>query len=377
MNGKYPYSDDPSNQQPNRYGNDPYQPYQDTSTKYSQSPYGQDPYAPFDAYHDPNANMGYDQEVNQQAEMDEAYADYEDQYEINTQHNRAQQATRRSDPRFEGAYMNAQKEPEEEKKKRRFLIWLIFFIALILFLYSAWNLFKIFKANWDERRESEQMIEIGNIPEDPETPFTVNWEGLREVNDQIKAWIIVPDTNISYPIVQGSDNSYYLDHTFAKEPNYAGAVFIDYRSNPDFSDSNTFIYGHNVKHETMFSQLEKFMDKDFFEAHKYVYIFTPEQNYKTEIISFHSTYDGSPYYLFSIMDVNKWKEYIKLITDPNINGHVRSDVSMGESDRIVTLSTCSFEINDEPSDRRYLMHLKLVPWIGQYQEDNTQGPAGQ
>ena len=47
---------------------------------------------------------------------------------------------------------------------------------------------------------------------------------------------------------------------------------------------------------------------------------------------------------------------------------------MGESDRMVTLSTCSFEVNDAPSERRYLMHLKLVPWIGRYQEDQAQGP---
>ena len=218
------------------------------------------------------------------------------------------------------------------------------------------------------------LLYFGNIPDDPEGAFNINWEGLRAVNSQIKAWIIVPDTNISYPIVQGSDNEYYLEHTFSKDENYAGAVFIDYQNKPDFSDNNTFIYGHNVKHETMFSQLEKFMDKDFFDQHKYVYIFTPEQNYKCEVISFHSTYDGSPAYRFGIMDTKTWKDYISLVTAPDLNGHVRSDVKMGESDRMVTLSTCSFEVNDAPSERRYLMHLKLVPWIGRYQEDQAQGP---
>ncbi len=386
MNRKNPYDSDRNDFQDPNYGSDPYaqdpyQPYPNTQGSYQQNPYGQDPYSPFDAYHDPYAQVN-DNEMNpNNGQQGNSYANREDPYDgYDSYHEEVSQTAQRSagrgDPRYQGAYMNAQKEEKEEKKKHRFLLWIIFLLALIMFLYSAWNLFKIFKANWDERRETEQMIEIGNIPEDPETPFTVNWEGLREVNDQVKAWIIVPDTNISYPIVQGSDNAYYLDHTFAKEVNYAGAVFIDYHNQPDFSDNNTFVYGHNVRHETMFSQLEKFMDKDFFDDHKYVYIFTPQQNYKCEVISFHSTYDRSPYYHFGIIDIDEWKEYIKLIMDPNINGHVRSDVTMGESDRIVTLSTCSFEIDDEPSERRYLMHLKLVPWIGQYKEDNTQGPTG-
>ena len=144
--------------------------------------------------------------------------------------------------RFDEAYMEAEKEPEEEKKKHRFFFWLIFFAALIVFLYSAFQLFKILKANWDEKREKDRIIEIGNIPEDPEAPFTINWEALKKENDQIKAWIIVPDTNISYPIVQGTDNDYYLHHTFGKQENYAGAVFIDYHNKPDFSDNNTLIY---------------------------------------------------------------------------------------------------------------------------------------
>lgn len=387
MNQRRPYDSDMTNDSNQNYGqnpyqNDPYSPYQSAQNTYSDQPYGQDPYAPFDAYHDPYAeqnNTINDQRAQGQYQnASDPYGTYDDPYgkEDASSYQNRRNYSGKSDPRYQGAYMNAQKEPEEEKKKRRFFLWIIFFLALILFIYSAWNLFKILKANWDERRESEQMIEIGNIPEDPEAAFTVNWEGLREVNDQVKAWIIVPDTNISYPIVQGSDNEFYLNHTFAKEPNYAGAVFIDRLNKPDFSDNNTFIYGHNVKHETMFSQLEKFMEKDFFESHKYVYIFTPDQNYKCEVISFHSTYDGSPYYRFGISDLQMWKEYIQLLQDPNINGYVRNDVSLGESDRVVTLSTCSFEIGNEPSERRYLMHLKLIPWIGQYQEDNTQGPSG-
>ena len=345
--------------QKNKY--DPYyrEPMDSSDEQVQQNPYIQQNTAPNSSFHPYSEN-------NEMKSGFDPYDDFDDDEDYDA-----------FSSRFDEAYMEAEKEPEEEKKKHRFFFWLIFFAALIVFLYSAFQLFKILKANWDEKREKDRIIEIGNIPEDPEAPFTINWEALKKENDQIKAWIIVPDTNISYPIVQGTDNDYYLHHTFGKQENYAGAVFIDYHNKPDFSDNNTLIYGHNVKHETMFSQLEKFMDKQFFQDHKYVYLFTEQQNYKCEVVSFEYTYDRSPSYRYGITDAKEWQDYIDLVTSPDLNGHVRSDVKMGVSDRMVSLSTCSYEINDSPSDRRYLMHLKLVPWIGQYQEDNSQGPSTQ
>lgn len=280
------------------------------------------------------------------------------------------------DPRYDErqGYVNASGQPpeEEKKKKHRFLFWLFFLVALCVFLYSAFQLFTILKQNWDEKRELENITEIANIPEDPETAFAINWEELRKVNDHVVGWILIPDTNISYPIVQGTDNSYYLDHTFAKESNYAGAIFVDYHNKPDFSDNNTFVYGHNVKHGTMFAELEKFLDQSFFDEHKYVYLFTPNQNYKCEVLSFHSVLDGSESYQFGISDVTAWKNYINIVTSTDLPGHVRQDVEMGESDRMISLSTCSYEVNDAPSDHRYLLHAKLVPWIGQYTEKSAE-----
>lgn len=256
--------------------------------------------------------------------------------------------------------------PEEKKKKRKWLFWLIFLLALCVFIYSAYQLFIILKANWDEKREMERIVEIANIPENPETPFEVNWAELRNINSDVVAWLIVPDTNISYPVVRGSNNSYYLERTFEKAYNYAGSIFMDYNNKGDFSDNNTFLYGHNTRHGTMFGQLENFVEQDFFASHKYIYLFTPTQNYKAEIISFHSTKDRSDFYKYGIEDAAEWEKYIDLITANDIEGYVHSDVEVGASDRIVSLSTCSYEINNELTDQRYLLHAKLVPWNGIY-----------
>lgn len=258
------------------------------------------------------------------------------------------------------------KEKKQEATWKRILYRILFIIALLIFLYSAYQLYTIFKANYDEKKEIERISEIANIPADPNQPFSVNWDELRTVNSDVVGWILIPNTNISYPIVQTKNNEYYLNMTFEKQSNYAGAIFMDKDAQGDFSDNNTFIYGHNTRHGTMFGQLENFVEADFFNTNPYMYIFTPEQNYRGEIISFHSTKAGTDFYQYGIKDVDQWQRYLDLIRNVEL---VHKDVALGQSDRLVSLSTCSYEIQGELTDQRYLLHAKLVPWIGEYTEE--------
>lgn len=253
------------------------------------------------------------------------------------------------------------------KKTKKIIYRILFVAALFVFVYSGYRLFEIYYANWQEQEEITELSEIAKIPEEPQTPFTIDWENLLAVNEDILGWVIIPDTQISYPIVQGVDNAYYLEHTFAKKVNYAGAIFMDYRNQSGFQDYNTFIYGHNVKHGTMFAELEKYTDAQFFAEHPYVYVFTPEQNYRCEVLSFQSTKDGSDAYLFGIQDPQTWMSYLETITT-NIKGFVNEAVEMKEEDRLISFSTCSYEINNAISDQRYLLHAKVVPWDGDYFE---------
>lgn len=265
--------------------------------------------------------------------------------------------------------------PKRKKKRKGFLFWLIFLISFCVFCYSSYQLFLIFRNHYEEKQEKDWITEVAQIPEDITKPFQVNWEELRKINDRVLAWVVVPDTDISYPVVQGDDNYYYLWHTYAKKYNPAGAIFIDYQNDPNFKDNNTFMYGHNTKHKTIFGELEKFKDKEFFDNHPYVYLFTPEVNYRAEIISFHSTKDRSDFYRFGITDPTQWKSYLDMISNPqSVVGHVRSSVVLDENTKLLSLSTCSYEINGQPSDQRYLLHTKLVPWDGEYTEEAPEGP---
>lgn len=203
---------------------------------------------------------------------------------------------------------------------------------------------------------------MSNIPDDLEKDFTVNWKALKKKNDEILAWILIPDTNINYPIVKGSDNSFYLTHSFEKKANYAGAIFMDYQADGKFKDRNTIIYGHNMWHKTMFTDIEKFKEKAFFDKHPYLYIFTPQQNYRCEIFSIHSAKDLSASYDLNYPTKESWQQYLNMVEGLS---DFKRNVKLNTQDHIVTLSTCSYEEGNS-TDLRYLLHAKLVKWDGSY-----------
>ena len=154
-------------------------------------------------------------------------------------------------------------------------------------------------------------------------------------------WIYVeavPDIN--YPVVHGEDNETYLHHTYEKNYNFAGTIFVDYENKGDFNDCNTIVYGHNMKNGSMFAQLKKFSsNSDTYEKSKYFWIFTPEKNYRYEIISAYTTGAKSDTYTLFKGPGEEFQEYLK-----KIRGYSEIQTDAGDltvKDKIVTLSTCT------------------------------------
>ncbi len=98
---------------------------------------------------------------------------------------------------------------------------------------------------------------------------------LRKQNEDIFAWIRVPDTGIDYPIVQSSDgdDSFYKNHNAAKEEDYRGAIYIEAANLKDMCDFNEVLHGSSPSDGTMFGQLNKYLDKNFFDEHPYIYVY--------------------------------------------------------------------------------------------------------
>ena len=121
-----------------------------------------------------------------------------------------------------------------------------------------------------ENKEVEETEGSGSAED-----YTVDFDTLKQINSDIVAWIRIPGV-LDYSVVQGTDNSYYLHHTFRREYNIAGSVFLDARNKADFSDSKNIIYGHNMRDGSMFHVLRNFQDLDFYQANREIWLYLPD-----------------------------------------------------------------------------------------------------
>lgn len=197
--------------------------------------------------------------------------------------------------------------------------------------------------------EPEETVEAPTI----ERVLTVDFDELFAINEDVVAWLYLPDTVINYPVVQGTDNSYYLKHLLDGTYNNNGCLFIDYKNKIDFSDDNTLIYGHHMDSGKMFASLVNYKEQSFYDAHPVVYFSTPEQDYMIEIFSGYVTTTDSDAYMISW---SSREEKIQWLKDMFHNSDFYSELTVYPDDHIVTLSTCDYVFQDA----RYVVHGRLV-----------------
>ena len=170
------------------------------------------------------------------------------------------------------------------------------------------------------------------------TVLEVDFEALLASGKDVKAWLYVPNTNISYPVVQGPDNDAYERHDYTGAYAWSGSIFLDYRSDADFSGRNTVIYGHNIKSGVMFSQLSQFRDSEFLEASPVFYVVTPEEQKEYEICAVLITDALGPVYTFSFADDAAFTSYLQTLYGDAV---ATAGEAPAAEDRIVLLSTCT------------------------------------
>ena len=237
---------------------------------------------------------------------------------------------------------------------------LLLLICITVFSYSAYQLISYYYEGYKNEQEYKEIREVydvnkilnmeenkGGAQEDTSALRRERFEALKEINADTVAWVHVPNTNIDYPVVQGEDNSYYLDHTVEKSKSRVGSIFMDFRNSLDDDsvpkDYNTIIYGHHLKSGAMFTSLKEFKDKNFFDENRYVYLDTPGGTLKYEIFSVIIT-DADYNYIetsFSSED-----EFLTFISDIRDRALFNSGAVINEGEKILTLSTCTYEYED-------------------------------
>ena len=171
---------------------------------------------------------------------------------------------------------------------------------------------------------------------------------LMAINNNIKGFIRVDSTNISYPFLQFSDNSYYLEHDLFNNYNAKGYIFLDYRNDSNISNNyNTILYGHHLLNKTMFGTLDRVLDNN-----PTITIKTSTNTYLYQVFSYYETLPEAYYLQTEFLNLNKYLEFLNTIKNRSMKDY---NVLVLETDKIITLSTCSLD-----NTKRIVVHGKLL-----------------
>lgn len=182
---------------------------------------------------------------------------------------------------------------------RKALFNILIIALLIVIAVSGYNLWKIFSEyhkgtkEYDKTAAAYVSVSSGESSSgdttagsvEPACPITVDFDSLREENEDVVGWIYCEDTQVNYPVLQGDNNDQYLHHMINGEYNSSGSIFMDSECKPDLSDINTIIYGHHMKNGSMFAALHQYTDQSYYDEHKVMWYLTPQHTYRLDIIA--------------------------------------------------------------------------------------------
>ena len=271
-----------------------------------------------------------------------------------------------------------------KRKKRYKLKWknlialIIFLIAFVFLIKSGVDLINYFidtnKTN-DEIKEIEDVAEIKEVPDSEETeiieqpeeipesnPYwdyikmnliSVNFDELLKLNNETKGWIQVNGTNSNYPFVQTDNNDYYLTHSYNKNYNQAGWVFMDYRNDTENLDRNTILYAHGMNNKTMFGSLRNILSSSWYNNtnNHIIKLSTPTENTLWQVFSVYHIETTNDYIQTEFATDKEYQNFLNMLKGRSA---VEFDTTVNATDKILTLSTCYNKTD------KVVMHAKLI-----------------
>lgn len=250
------------------------------------------------------------------------------------------------------------------KKNHSWIIILI--ISILLLLVACGLLYYFFIAKPTNPQSATQSIstpsevaptetqvkqlELATVPpeivlaDEPDIN-SIDFNELQKINEEIYAWIYVPNTNVDYPVAQAflsGDDYYYLEHNIYREYQFSGTIYSEYQNKRTFQDPVTVLYGHNMINGTMFQSLHNFENKEFFDKNNTMFVFT-----KDKLITYliYSCFDYDDRHILNSFHMEKPDEFMDFVNDTlkphSIVYNVRSGVNIKDTDKLLVLSTCS------------------------------------
>lgn len=249
---------------------------------------------------------------------------------------------------------------------------------IIVIIISCYKIFKWTESNKEVDTSTTRISTITNVTEvednsetvlsskeeDINNPYwyfikfpliNVDIQNLKRENSDTVGWLNVNNTNINYPFVQTNDNDYYLTHSFDKNTNEAGWLFLDYRNNSSLHDKNNIIYGHSRLNKTMFGSLSKVLKPSWYsnKDNHIIRISLENSNSLWQIFSVYIIKEES-YYITTYFENDE--SYINFLNTIKNRSLYNFNTNLTKEDKILTLSTC---YNDT---ERTVVHARLIKY---------------
>lgn len=233
------------------------------------------------------------------------------------------------------------------------MLSVLFYIVLIISIAYIVKWYIDSKENEKLKEKISEVIIIEESENKDNTEYKIDFEKLRNINNEVIAWLKVYGTQIEYPVVQAKDNSYYIKRNLEKKYNVGGWIFADYKNKLDGTDKNIVIYGHNMKDNSMFGSLKKILNEEWYNnAENHIIELITEKEYqKYQVFSIYKT-EKEDYYISTEFKENEFEKFIATLKSRTIKDF---NIEVSSEDSILTLSTCA-------NNNRYrvVLHAKKI-----------------
>ena len=232
------------------------------------------------------------------------------------------------------------KKNKSKKYKKTILNLILYIILFSILIYSGIKIFKWYKDKTNNNKIAEQIKSTVIVEEENGDEYTVDFNKLKEQNNETIAWLKVNNTNVEYPVVKGTNNSFYLNHSFDKSNNSAGWIFADYRNKFDNTDKNIVIYGHNMRDGSMFGSMLNILNAKWYENEENtnITLYTENEKCMYKVFSVYKIENEDYYIKTEFKNDNEFEEFVKNLKKRSIKDF---NVDISKDDNILTLSTCA------------------------------------
>ena len=239
-------------------------------------------------------------------------------------------------------------------KKKICIILIVVFVAL--FSTSAYFIFDHYRQEAQQAELYDSLADMvdcaADTEEEPAEPVLYTEEKtvlpelaeLYQQNSDLAGWIRIEDTNINYPVMHTPDNpDFYLKHGFDKEYSDYGCPYVQENCDVQLPSDNVILYGHHMKNGSMFSGLTEYKKQEFYDSHSVALLLTPDKNYEIE---FFAGYVASVQDKAWELDFPSDPDFTEWLDKTKERSCFTSGITPAVTDRILTLSTCSYEFNN-------------------------------